>query len=571
LSAEATPAATRVVLDGRRRPFGRAIPRLALFGFIALLGYLVLVPLVRLQILAINHDGRGYREAFTQPGIWKAVRLTTWLAVGSLAMALVLGTTLAWAASSLPSRLRLLRILPVLPIVVPAISSVLGWTFMFSPHPGYLNTLLRHLPWWEHLYKGPVNVYSMTWIVIITGLQLTAFMYLFVSAGLSNINGELIEAAYACGSSRAGAFFRVVLPLLRPALVYGSGVSLLLGLGQFTAPLLLGRTAGIDVLTTRMYFATQRLPAQYDIAAAVGSPILIFGLVVLVLNRFLLADQARFVTHGGKGFQSEGRTSKLAAVGIVGYASVATLLPMIGLVIVALSPYWSGSVDPSTFTLENFHTVLHDPNILSAIRTSVVASLGAVAIALPIGYVIATVLLDRRTGRIEKALINFIVTVPVSIPAVIFGVAFLLTYTQGPFVLYGTRWVVILVYVTLMIPFTTRMQLSGMIALGRTYTEAARVSGAGMLRTNLTIIVPLMRSTFIGTASLMFILLMHEFAASLLVRASTIQVMGTILYDYYNGGGYPLVACISLLMVGITAVGVLLAIAVGGSEAFKGL
>ena len=76
----------------------------------------------------------------------------------------------------------------------------------------------------------------------------------------------------------------------------------------------------------------------------------------------------------------------------------------------------------------------------------------------------------------------------------IFGVGFLLTYTNQPLVLYGTSWVMILVYVTLMIPFATRMQLSGLAALGDSYIEAARVSGAGWLRAHLTILVPLLRA-----------------------------------------------------------------------------
>ena len=54
-------------------------------------------------------------------------------------------------------------------------------------------------------------------------------------------------------------FFRVTLPLLRPVLVYGGGVALLLGLGQFTGPLLLGRNAGITVLTTDMYFFVSQI------------------------------------------------------------------------------------------------------------------------------------------------------------------------------------------------------------------------------------------------------------------------------------------------------------------------
>jgi iron(III) transport system permease protein len=69
----------------------------------------------------------------------------------------------------------------------------------------------------------------------------------------------------------------------------------------------------------------------------------------------------------------------------------------------------------------------------------------------------------------------------------------------------------------------------------------------------------------------MFVLLTHEFAASLLVRGSQTQVMGTILYDFYENGSYPLVACISLVMVGVTSAGVLVAIMLSGSEAFKQL
>ena len=118
-------------------------------------------------------------------------------------------------------------------------------------------------------------------------------------------------------------------------------------------------------------------------------------------------------------------------------------------------------------------------------------SLVAVAIALPVGFIAATLLLKGRRYKVLRAVVDFIVTMPLGIPAVVFGVGFLLTYTQEPFFLYGTRWVIILVYVTLMLPFTTRMQLAGMVALGDTYLEASRASGAGALRTNLKIVLPL--------------------------------------------------------------------------------
>ena len=170
-----------------------------------------------------------------------------------------------------------------------------------------------------------------------------------------------------------------------------------------------------------------------------------------------------------------------------------------------------------------------------------------------------------------RPVVDFLITMPLGIPAVVFGVGFLLTYTQGPFVLYGTRWVIILVYVTLMLPFTTRMQLGGMVSLGNTYLEAARASGASALRTNLNIVLPLLRPTIGAAGALMFVLLTHEFAASLLVRAPTTQVMGTVLFDYYVNGSYPLVAAIALVMTVVTGIGVLVAMILGGSDALDRL
>jgi iron(III) transport system permease protein len=115
------------------------------------------------------------------------------------------------------------------------------------------------------------------------------------------------------------------------------------------------------------------------------------------------------------------------------------------------------------------------------------------------------------------------------------------------------------------------MQISGMLQLGNAYVEASRVSGAGPLRTDLWVTLPLMRSTLGGTAALMFVLLTHEFTASVLVRSPNNQVMGTALFDYWNNGSYPLVAAIALIMTAVTGIGVAIAILVGGRDALTKL
>jgi iron(III) transport system permease protein len=327
----------------RTKDRGFAMKRAALALFVLLLGVLVLLPLVRIQGLAFANGGQGYVDAFSRASIWTTIRNTVLLAVGSTMVALVFGTLLAWWATQLSPRLQWLRVLPVLPIVIPAVASVSGWAFLLSPRPGYINALLRNLPWWSDLRFGPADIYSLFWIVAITGFALSAFVYLFVSSGLKNINSELLEAARTSGASAFGVFFQITLPLLRPVLVYGGGVALLLGLGQFTAPLLLGTNQGITVLTTDMYFATQNEPVNHAAAAAIGSPLLVFGLVMVFAQKLLLGDQARYITHGGRAFRPAGKPSTLAAAGIFTYFVITTLAPLISLAILSLSPFWSAN------------------------------------------------------------------------------------------------------------------------------------------------------------------------------------------------------------------------------------
>ena len=562
---------TAITVVTRRTDVRRYTSTAGLLVFVAALGYLVLMPLYRLQAKALAHGGAGYRAAFDAPNFGRTLRYTIGLAVGSLLIALVLGTLLAWAASRLPRRLSFLRVLPIMPIVVPAIANVIGWAFLFSPRPGYLNALLRKLPWWSHLTQGPVDVYTMPWIIILTGFGLTSFVYLFVSTDFANISAEHIEAAQVAGSSSWGVFFKVILPLLRPTLTYGGGVALLLGLGQFTGPLLLGTNSGIDVITTNMYRAMSDYPAQYGTAAALGSPLLVFGIAVVILQKVIMGDQRRFVTHGGKAFRAQGRPSKLGALGIFAYSTIATILPLGSLLFVSLSKFWTAEITPSRWNLDNFREIFDTSTITDGIKHSVLFAIAAVLISLPIGFLAANVLLHGRQHRVLRTILDFVVSMPLGVPAVVFGVGFLLTYTRGPFMLYGTNWVMLLVYATLMLPFTTRMQLSALVSLGNGYVEAARVSGSGVIGANAKVVLPLMRSSLGGAGALMFVLLTHEFAASLLVRSSRTEVMGTVLYDAWGNGSYPLVAAIALIMTVVTGIGVLVAVLIGGSAALTSL
>jgi iron(III) transport system permease protein len=545
-----------------------AAPQVGWLLLALVIGALVLSPILQLQLRAFVDGGSAFGRMLAIPRIGETIKTTFILAVVSSLVAVVLGTLLAWCASLLPERLRRVgELMPVLPLVVPAVAAVSGWIFLLSPKVGYLNMMLRSLPGLRQLDEGPFNIYSVTSIVIITGLLLSSFVYVFVFTGMKNMGQELEAAAAACGASPLMRLFTITLPLLRPSIVFASGVVFLLGLGQFTAPLLLGRTAKIDVLTTELFYLTERYPIDFGLGAALGTPILVLGLVVVMAQRLLLGDQRRFVVVSARSKYNVRETRWWSAGVIALYFVLTTLLPLLALIYVSVSPFWSGSLLVPELTLRHWRSVLENRGLVDAIWTSVKTSAIAIAILIPLGFGLAFALLEStRILRPVRIAIDLMATLPVAVPASLMGFGLLFVYSRPPLQLYGTSAVLVITYVTLMVGHSTRLQFTTLVGIGREFLEASRASGAGPLRSLVRVLVPMCRRGIAATAALTFVLLFHEFSASLMVRSARTQVIGSVMYDVWSSGVYAEVAVLALIMVVVTVVGVMLAAWLGGAE-----
>lgn len=544
-------------------------------GIALILGFLVLYPLLRLQFLAFEDGARAYADAVALPGLAGTLLTTLALGAGSLVISLVLGTVLAWFALRLPRRHSWMSVIPILPIVLPAVAVVVGWAFLLSPQVGFVNIALRALPFIDiatpdvGLPSGPLNIYTVPGIIFVTGLQLTPLVFLFLQGSLKQINFETIEAASVAGAAPFRTFLTIVLPMLRPALVYSAAFAMLLGLGQLAAPEFLGSREGIRVLATEVYRFGGTAPTDFPLAAAIASPLLIAGIVFIVAQRLLLRKDFRFVSAGAKGATRQGKPSRLAAPILAVYGIVTIVLPFSAIILVSLMPYWTVTI--TTLTLDNFVEALQDPAILDALWNSVSTSVAAIVIALPLGYLITDVLYRRRGSRGLRGFIDVLVQMPLGVPAIVFGVGMLFVFTGNPFVLYGTPALIVITYVVIVLPFSVRMQLASRMAIGSSYEDAARACGAGVLRAHLTVVVPMMRGSLAGATVLAFVILTHEFAASMFVRSARTQVLGTLLYQQWTHGSYPMVAAVSLIMSAVTAAGMLLAVRLGGRNTLDSL
>lgn len=549
----------------------QAAPQLAWVLLAIGVGFLVLSPVLQLQWRAFLDGGSAFVRMQDLPRIGTTLGTTIVLAILSSILAVLMGTLLAWCASMLPQRVRRLgELAPLLPLVVPAVAAVTGWIFLLSPRVGYLNMALRSLPGLDRLEEGPFDIYSVTGIIIITGMLLSSFVYVFVFTGLKNMGQELEAAAAACGASPTMRFFTITLPLLRPSIIFATGVVFLLGLGQFTAPLLLGRTAKIDVLTTEMFYLTERFPVDFGLGAALGFPILALGLMVVLFQKLALGEQRRFVVVSARSKYNVRETRWWSAVVIGLYLLVTTVLPLLALIYVSVSPFWTGSLIVPELTLRHWSSVLGNRGLVDAIWTSVKTSVIGIAILIPLGFFMAFALLQStRIAKPVRMAIDLFATLPIAVPASLMGFGLLFVYSQPPIQIYGTTAVLVVTYVTLMIGHSTRLQFTTLVATGQEFLEASRASGAGPIRSLFQVLLPMCRKGIAATAALTFVLLFHEFSASLMVRSARTQVIGSVMYDVWAGGIYSQVAVLALIMVVVTVIGVCIAGWLGGTDPTK--
>jgi len=546
----------------------QAVPQTAWVLLAIGVGFLVLSPVLQLQWRAFLDGGSAFARMQDLPRIGTTLGTTIVLAILSSILVVFMGTLLAWCASMLPQRVRRVgELAPLLPLVVPAVAAVTGWIFLLSPRVGYLNMALRSLPGLESLEEGPFDIYSVTGIIIITGMLLSSFVYVFVFTGLKNMGQELEAAAAACGASPTMRFFTITLPLLRPSIIFATGVVFLLGLGQFTAPLLLGRTAKIDVLTTEMFYLTERFPVDFGLGAALGFPILALGLMVVLFQKLALGEQRRFVVVSARSKYNLRESRWWAAVVIGLYLLVTTVLPLLALIYVSVSPFWTGSLIVPELTLRHWSSVLGNRGLVDAIWTSVKTSVIGIAILIPLGFFMAFALLQStRIAKPVRIAIDLFATLPIAVPASLMGFGLLFVYSQPPIQIYGTTAVLVVTYVTLMIGHSTRLQFTTLVATGQEFLEASRASGAGPIRSLFQVLLPMCRKGIAATAALTFVLLFHEFSASLMVRSARTQVIGSVMYDVWAGGIYSQVAVLALIMVVVTVVGVCIAGWLGGTD-----
>src|SRR3989449_1478158 len=138
---------------------------------------------------------RASFAVMAQPDVWQILWTTVWLSTVRAVLALALAVVLAWiiARTDCPFRDRL-EFLLILSFFFPLLGKVLGWALLLSPQKGYLNQLLRQLPFFAG-DTGPLDVFSYGGLIFLSVTRWGAPLTIFFGPGLPHLGAAPHESA----------------------------------------------------------------------------------------------------------------------------------------------------------------------------------------------------------------------------------------------------------------------------------------------------------------------------------------------------------------------------------------
>src|SRR5690606_28708336 len=435
----------------------------------------------------------------------------------------------------------------LLPLFVPPLVAAVAWAILGSPKSGLINTFFG----WMGL-DWRVNFYSMSGMIFIFGMYYAPYVYLFTASALRNMDPSLEEAAEVSGASAVRTLFTVTFPLIAPAIISGMLLSFVVMLGIYGIPAVLGTPANVAVLTTYIYKLTAWSPPLYNTAAAVAIILMVVTILLVLLQQKVLSGRS-YTTVAGKAFRP--RSLRLGpwrffTLGLaILYLFVVVVLPTLALCIAAFRKFlfirdMASLVDLKQYSLIHFQRLFDNPlamrSVVNTMEVGLITALVGGVLAFAIGYTVNRTNVPGRKG------IDLVSTIPVAIPGLVVGVAYLWAWIGLPGGLYGTIWILALAFIARFMPDTVKALSTSMMQIHRELEEAAWICGRGLMATIRTIVLPLARPGVIAAMTLLFILAIRELGSSLFLYTSETMVMAVLLLDYYEGGNIGVTAAFSL-------------------------
>jgi len=528
---------------------------------------LVLYPLVRVVFDTFVPDGAldldVFRDAAGQPQLGTVLLNTIGVVFGATLIAVIIGSTFAWLNERTDVGINwIARVLPVVPLLVPPIAGTIGWVLLAAPRSGFLNGVIRQAlsSLGYEIFEGPLDIFSWAGLIFVYVLYLVPYVYLTVAASLQNIDPSLEEASRVSGSGVLATLLNITLPSVKPAIAAGTVLALITGFSLFSVPVIIGGQADIEVLAVRIvHLMTASYPPKTGVAMVLSSLIIAFvGLAWWLQARMVL--RKNYATIGGRGIRATevrlGRWRWLARSAMVAYLLMTSVLPLLGLILVSLQPFWSATVNPEMLSFENYQRIFNGGSTQIALRNSVLLGIVGATVGMLIASFI-TVFLTRNRGWWLSNLIDGTTKLPGAVSHLVIGIAFIGAFAGPPFYLHGTIAILFLVYIVLYIPQATFSAATALAQVGEQLSEASLVSGASQTQTFFRVTLPLMLPGLAAGWTMLFVLIAGDITASSMLAGTSNPVSGFVILDLWVNGSFPDLAALGTVISLMTSAVVL--------------
>jgi iron(III) transport system permease protein len=527
---------------------------------------LAAVPVIAIAVLALQGSGEvlGHLAVTVLP---VAFRNTVLLLAGVGVLVILIGTGAAWlvTAYDFPGR-RIVSWALLLPLAFP--TYIIAYAYLDLLHPiGPVQTAIRGLLGFDSPQQLRLpDIRSIAGCIILLAFVLYPYVYVTTRAMFLMQAASFIDVSRTLGVGRHAVFWRVALPLARPAIAIGAGLALMETINDIGASEFLGvRTLTVSIYNT--WINSTNLPGAAQIA-----------LLMLIIVTALVAVE-RWARNKQRYTNSALRPARLLPHRL-------PLLPGLLALLLCAIPIFVGFVAPFSYLVAaaakriqfgglSWQYISHASN---TIGFSLMATFITIAAGVIVGYAWRVspgpvTKFCLRASTLGYAMPGTVVAIGVLFPLAaldrtidsfskdLFGVApGLLLIGSGAAVLYA--------YAVRFLAISAGNVESGLSRISPSLDSASRTLGETAGGTLRHIHLPLLKPALAAAALLLFVDCVKELPATLLLRPLNFETLATALYaeaargTYEEGSLYAL----SIVVIGIIPLVVLSRVGLASSE-----
>ena len=546
---------TATLQKARSRPFSLSAEHSGLRAGALLAGLGVLIPLLALIALSLSGEGADWAH-LARNVLPVAVRTTFWVMAGVALLTATMGIIPAWLTAYYEFPLRRILIWAlVLPLAVPTYLAAYAYAEFFT-FTGPPQTLIRSLFGFTSArdYWFP-DVRSLWGCIMILSFVLYPYVYLTTRAGFLMQGRNATDVARTLGASPTRAFFQVLLPMTRPAIIIGITLALMETLNDVGAVEYLG----VKTLTSTVY-TTWLNQGSLSGAAQIACVMLIVVLCVILAERWARRRQ-RFNLGRSTAMVQRSALPRLSGPQAA-LAVIACILPIIAGFVLPF--YVLGS-----YALKRLDQLL-DPVLQEAILTSVLVAAAAALLTVAIAFLLTYAV--RVTKSRNMLLVNRFAALGYAIPGTVLALGILIPLArfdnlldQWMQAMFGLRTGLLLTGSALCIVYAMSVRFlamaEGAIEAGFHKVPvhidmAARTLGRNARETLTQILLPILKPAFLTAFLLVFIDGVKELSATILLRPFNYNSLSTYVYERASRAAVEdaSVAALLIMLAGIVPV-----------------